>query len=201
MPRRRWPDALLLLTATGLVAVLSACSPTSTPDAVPTSGLSPLEQSAASAREAGVDEAQLAILESGSVGFEDYELAMNRAYECMRAAGVDVDVRGVKPYHGVTILDVTIEGGGHADALAEDCYERHARYVDAYWQVSSPDAVAYAERRAVALKPALQQCLTDQDVDWPQDASFEELGNLAFGPGTDPEQSCFEQIGYSQWEG
>jgi len=190
--------AALLLAVVGGV---TACGPAATPDDPPATAVSPLESAAVSARAAGADPAQIAILESGTVAFEDYESAMNRAYECMRAGGVDVTVNGATPYHGVTVLDVAIESGGDADGIADDCYERHARFVDEYWQVSSPGAVDYDERRAVALKPLLQQCLTEHDIDWPQDASFTELGDLAFGPGTDPAENCLDEVGYSVWDG
>jgi hypothetical protein len=203
MPRTRWLPAhgraaVLLLAVVGGAA---ACSPAVVPDDAPSATLSPLESAADSARAGGADAAQVAVLESGTVEFEDYESAMNRAYECMRAGGVEVVVHGVTPHHGVTVLDVAIESSPEADALADDCYHRHAEYVDAYWQVSSPDAVAYDERRAVALTPPLRQCLTEHDIDWPKDASFTELSNLAFGPGTDPAANCLDEIGYSEWDG
>ncbi len=148
-----------------------------------------------------MDQEQISILESG-VEFEDYELAMSRAYECMRDAGITVDVRGVRTYHGVAILDTATSSTNAEAALVDHCYERHARYVDAYWQVSSPDAVAYAERRATTLKPLLQKCLTRKGIDWPVDASFEDLSALAFGPQQDlREFNCLDDIGYSDWDG
>ncbi len=195
--------SLVLLTA-GLVGAVAGCSAGSTatpPAETSPSEASPLEASAAQARDAGVDADQLDVLESGAVEFEDYELAMNRAYECMRDAGATVDVRGVKRYHGVTVVDASTQEPAGSAGVVDDCYRRHAQYVDAYWQASSPDAVAYAERRAVALRPALRDCLTEQGVDWPEDASFGDLTNLAFGPGLDPESNCLEQIGYPAWDG
>jgi hypothetical protein len=190
-----------LLTA-GLLGAMTACSAGTAAPVETTSGeTSALESAAAQARAAGVDEDQLAILESGAVDLEEYEAAMNRAYDCMREAGATVDARGTKSYHGVTILDATTQALDAGDAAVDDCYTRHALYVDSYWQVSSPGAVAYAERRAVALTPALRECLTGQGVDWPQDASFEELSNLAFGPDLDPASNCLERIGYPTWEG
>jgi len=191
-----------VVLAAGLLGTLTACSTANdSSPAETTAETSPLESSAAQARAAGVDEAQLAVLESGAVEFEDYETAMNRAYDCMREAGATVDVRGTKSYHGVTVIDATTQALDAGDAAVDDCYTRHALYVDSYWQVSSPDAVAYAERRAVALTPALRECLTGQGVDWPRDASFEELSNLAFGPDLDPASNCLERIGYPTWEG
>jgi hypothetical protein len=201
MPRIPRPGArvarravALLAVASGAVAAVSGC-------AGPGADLSPLEEAAIKAQDAGVDADQLEVLQSGEIGFEEYEAAMNRAYDCMREAGITVDLRGTKQYHGVTILDATTSTKAVGSGREADCYERHARYVDAYWQVESPDAVAYAARREVALRPALQQCLTDRGIDWPQDASFTELSDLAFGPGTDPAANCLDEIGYSEWVG
>ncbi len=187
------------LVAVGVAASVAACGSSADTSAAATS---PVEAAAAQARESGAAQDQLDILESGEVTFEQYELAMNRAYECMREAGVTVDVKGVKKYHGVTVIDATTQGDDEATAVADDCYLRHARFVDAYWQVSSPDAVAYADRRAAALKPLLQDCLTARGIDWPSDASFDDLANLAFDPAAMTGNSnCLDEIGYSEWDG
>lgn len=189
----------LTSTVAVALAVFTACAPS---DASPPVDDAPsLEASATEAREAGASEEQVAVLESGEIAFEDYEAAMNRAYACMRDAGVTVDVVGVRSYHGVTVLDATMVAPEGGDAVVDECYLEHARYVDAYWQVSSPDAVAYDERRATALKPLLRDCLTQRDVDWPADASFDELARLALDPGASAEENCLDAVGYSTWDG
>jgi len=188
-----------VLLAVGVTTLLAGCGSSGGASAAVST---PLEASAAEARAARVDDDQLELLESGTVTYEDYELAMNRAYDCMREAGVTVDIKGVKKYHGVTVLDATTQTADGDPAISDDCYLRHARYVDAYWQVSSPDAIAYADRRADALKPLLRDCLTERGIDWPKDASFEELGNLAFDPAAAPDETnCLDEIGYSDWDG
>lgn len=202
--RRPVVAALAILT----VALTAACSagPASS-DSTPTG---PVDIAAQARQAKGVDPEQVAVFDDGDVTYDEYETAMNRAFDCMRDAGLKVVVSGTKTQNGVTVLNFTIAGtssetdlaGPTGRKLQDECYDRAARYVDSYWQVSSDDAVAYFERRAAALAPLLRACLTNAGGDFPADASFDDLIHIAVRlTEKDPASDCMGDIGYSSWRG
>jgi hypothetical protein len=189
-------------------ALLGGCSGgPAAPVATPTG---PVDIATQARQAKGVDPEQLAVFDDGDVTYDEYETAMGRAFDCMRDGGLKVVVAGTKTQNGVTVLSYTIAGTSRETDLAgpagrklqDDCYDRAARYVDSYWQVSSDDAVAYFERRAAALTPPLRTCLTDAGGDFPADASFDELLHVAVDlTEKDPASDCIGEIGYSSWQG
>ena len=190
------------------LVLLAGCSGEPTEPAPTATGPVDIATQARQAKD--VDPEQVAVFDDGDVTYEEYEAAMNRSFECMRDAGLRVNVVGTKTQNGVTVLNYTVSGtttgtdlaGPAGRGLNEGCYARAARYVDSYWQVSSDDAVAYFERRAAALAPPLRACLTDAGADYPTDASFDELLHVA-GQLWEKDQTtdCIGEIGYSSWNG
>ncbi len=200
----RRPVAVVLAAT----ALLAGCSPDEG-SPVP-ADTDPAAAFAAEAHAAGADEAQVAALTDGEVTYAEYEAAMNRSFECMRTQGFQVDVKGARPYNGVTILEFEVGGTNSATnldteagrALLEDCNRRHSSQVESFWQAMSPDAVAYNERRDAALSPLLRECLDRNDVDLAEDASMHDMiaaatDLLVRTDGTD----CVTEIGYPTWDG
>jgi hypothetical protein len=201
------------------VAVLAACS--SSPSSPDAPADDPVVAAAAAARAHGADQSQVDVFADGHVTYDEYEQAMTRAFECQRALGATVSVTGTVEKGGVTRIQYTTTTGGADTAALDDCYTRFAQAVDMYWQVSSPDALAFQEQRAAALMPALRECLTEHGVDWSDDESFHDL--LAKGvrgqqvteapeggselPATvtaddgGPAFNCPLEIGYPDWAG
>jgi len=164
----------------------------------------------AEAREAGADESQLEILADGQVTYTEYEQAMNRAFACLRERDFDVDVKGTKPFNGVTVLDYQVQGTTDATNLDDptarermlECELRYSDAVNSFWQVMSPDAVAFIERRDAALAPGLAACLGEHDVDVPDDATMHELVLASVDLTTrDESVDCLLEIGYDEWDG
>ena len=157
------------------------------------------------AEQAGADPTQLEMLSDGRVDYSEYETAMNRAFDCMRAAGTTVNVAGTMMQNGVTVFDVTFSAPGatgtEASGPSDACFEKYASYVDTAWQSLSPESVAYSERRHVALKPLLQDCLSRHGVDWSDDQTWLELSDHAIDQRASDPYNCYAEIGYSGWQG
>lgn len=170
----------------------------------------PAAAAAAAARAAGADPSQVEAFEDGTVTYAEYESAMNRSFECMRERGFEVRVTGTKPYNGVTVLDFEVEGTSSATdleteaarALLEECRTTWSAEVDAFWQVSSPDAIAWAERRDAAVMPLMRACLEEHDVDLADDATMLDMIHAATDlQNTDESVDCITQSGYPTWQG
>lgn len=206
---RRAADRLLAgsAAAAGVAALLIAtagCSGAST------SGQGDTEDPARAARAAGADASQVEILEDGTVTYDEYESAMNRSFECMRERGFEVRVKGTVPSNGVTLLDYEVEGTSSgtdlesesARALIEECRTTWSAEVDRFWQVSSPDAIAYSERRDAAVKPIMRACLEEHDVDLPDDATMLDMIHAATDlQSRDEGADCITESGYTTWDG
>ncbi|UZN03888.1 hypothetical protein [Cellulomonas sp. S1-8] len=189
--------ALLLLTTAG-------CGAPST------SEQGAADEPALAARAAGADASQVEILQDGTVTYDEYESAMNRSFECMRERGFEVRVKGTVPSNGVTLLDYEVEGTSSgtdlesesARALIEECRTTWSTEVDRFWQVSSPDAIAYAERRDAAIKPIMRACLEKHDVDLPDDATMLDMIHAATDlQSKDEGADCITESGYTTWKG
>jgi len=202
--------AVVLVAGCSGAPAASGPAPTRPTTTGPTTGPVDIPTQARQAKD--VDPEQLTVFDDGDVTYDEYEGAMNRAFECMRDAGLRVAVAGTTTQNGVTVLNYTVAGttsqtdlaGPAGRGLQDDCYDRAARYVDSYWQVASDDAVAYFERRAAALAPPLRACLTDAGRDFPADASFDDLLHIAVElqeSDPDPASDCIGVIGYASWRG
>ena len=157
-----------------------------------------------SMRDAKADPSQIAVFEDGEVTYEEYEGAINRALDCMRDAGLTVEVLGTKQHNGVTMIEYTAGGevtSGPKTAV-DDCYHQFAEYVDGFWQVSSPDAVAYEAARNVAMQPLLEACLVKLGEDIVPGTSTVEMIQTTAKAGRGSELSdCLGEIGYQEWSG
>ncbi|NNH07791.1 hypothetical protein [Cellulomonas fimi] len=190
---------LLLLTACGTDHGSTSAEPASQAEAV-----------IQLAEQAEVGAEQMAILEDGDVTYDEYETAMNRAFECMRTAGFAVTVTGTNRQNGTTVLDFSVQGTTSDTDLAtqagrsrqEACYVEEARFVDAFWQTASDEVVAFEERRASALEPLLRECLASAGADVPTDASFVDLVHVASDlTSKNRTDDCIGEIGFSTWDG
>lgn len=160
----------------------------------------------AGARSAGVDATQIETLSGPEVTFAQYQAAVDRALRCMQDAGMRVVQQDVARWNGRDLVTYAVGSGSlpedQALTVQDDCYERYARYVDEFWQTSTPDGLAYEERRAGALRAPLVQCLDAHAVDVPEQASFRELVVLAGDHAqAQPDQDCLDDVGYATWEG
>jgi len=196
------PYAVAALVAVTAAALVSCSSQGGSQDA----GSDPVPEMASALRAAGADQSQIDVFTDGSVTYEEYETAMNRAFDCQRELGATVAVTGTKTSGGVTVLDYTLQPNDAKMEALDECYATYAGGVDSYWQASSPQAVTYAERRAAALLQPLRDCLTEHDVDWSDDESFSDLRSRAVvGIGADASNpdgyDCLHEIRYAEWQG
>lgn len=205
--------------AAACLAALIAVASCSRSDPGPTATGDAVAQALAAVEADGGDADQLAAFADGVITYDEYEAAMTRAFDCQRALGATVTVTGTVQAKGVTRIEATTTAGTADQKALDDCYVQHAQAVDRFWQVSSPDAVAFAERRAKALLPALRSCLTEHGVDWADDESFSDLlskgvvgstgepaddesGEVVVGSdGSQPQFDCAQEIGYPTWNG
>ncbi len=200
----RHPGAIPAVLA---VALLSACGAQDGP----TAELDDAAQGALQAAEAaGADQSQLDVLADGTVEYAEYESAMIRSFDCLRDADFAVLVKGTRTHNGVKVLDFEISGittatdlaSDSARALMFDCTSRYSDTVESFWQSQSPDALAFNERRAEAVAPALRACLEQHDVDLPADATLLEMINQANDLTIrDESVDCLTDAGYFSWEG
>lgn len=215
MHRRRCASSVARVTEAALVAfgvclTVAGCSggeaPTSSSSGSATVRIErpdPMVEAQQGAAQAGADPEQIAVLADGVVTYDEYEQSLERAFACMREAGSTVTVSAPKQQNGVTVLPYTFTAADDAQRDAADaCFLRYADFVDTYWQVGSPGAVAFEERRSAALLPALRECLDEHEVDWAEDETFDELVSKGATKPSDPVQfNCMAEIGYAKWSG
>ncbi|MDR2704001.1 MAG: hypothetical protein LBB58_06650, partial [Cellulomonadaceae bacterium] len=60
------------------------------------------------------------------------------------------------------------------------CQTRYTWWLGAYWGIGSPLALARNERVQAATTPYIQQCLSENGIAFPSEATFEELELLAW---------------------
>jgi hypothetical protein len=189
------------VTILAIAAALAGCSPSTPATTAPSPDA--VAGAMAAAKAAGADPSQIALFEDGAISYADYETAINRYASCARDAGYTVTIDGTRSSQGVTVLNYTLTvPTGKTSALSDACYDKFAKFVDMYWQASSPDAIAFSDRREKALKPQLRDCLSKYKVDVPADASFDELIKAAVDHlQKDGSQNCMDDIGYGAWQG
>lgn len=202
--RGRVPFCALLASAT---MILSGCG-SQAPEETSTGEGSALSGLLAEATAVGADQSQLDILSGTTVVFSDYESAMNSALTCMEEGGIPVTRNGPVKSNGVVRIDYSYPGEVDGFTaiqiydLSEDCLDRYARFVDMYWQAESPEAVAFSERRATALRGPLEECLTGIGVDFSEDEGFYDLVSRALDVAQkDNSSDCLTTINYSGWAG
>lgn len=202
-------SALLLTTGCTSPGAAPAPTPTATASETPDAA-DRAAQAVENARAAGADPSQIEILQDGVVTFEEYEAAMLRSLECMRGHGFDVRVNGTKPSDGVEVLDFEVRPTSpelefsNEDAVAkvEECRDVWSAEVDAFWQVWSPDAVAFAERRDAAVAPAMRACLEEHGVTVADDATMRDMILASTDlQSKDADVDCVDESGYLTWQG
>ncbi|MGY4645020.1 hypothetical protein [Cellulomonas sp. URHB0016] len=146
------------------------------------------------------DASQQQALADGAVDYEEYEGAINRALDCMRDAGIDVNVEGTSVVNGTTRLMYTYELD--SNGAADGCYQKYAVLVDQAWQTLQPGQADWDERRDAATRPALEECLRRNGVDFTADASMDDLLVTAstYSVGH-PAIDCVTESGYMTWNG
>lgn len=161
-------------------------------------------------------EAQLEILSGDELTWEDYEAAVNATISCLEAGGLTVADRSTLFKDGTQRIVYSLAPSSAAETPVEDAYERvceqtHSRYVALHWMLGTPDALAFRERRAQALREPFAQCLADAGADIPATATFSDLmdiDTLTFpavmqedGEFYQLDQTCYERIGADTWQG
>lgn len=201
---QRWRATSACLATLMLVA---ACS--STPEDTEATGITQNSLLQEALNDNRVDPSQISILESSALDYGAYESAMNSAFKCSTDKGIEIQGIAPETTHGNTRLNYAIGTGNSglslesATALFDECYEKYAIYVDQYWQLAEPSAVAWQARRESALKEPLQACLKEIGQDVADDSSFQDLSARAAIIATpdDLDSDCFTQIGYDEWDG
>ena len=160
------------------VMTAAACGQASPASTTPDEGIVGLLEEA---RRAGADPAQIAALEDVEVTFAEYESAMLRAFECIRASGIEVVELGIDDGEGFPLIDYAI--AATAPGLSEDevldeadgCMTRFSRYVDMAWQVYSTEATEANEARWQRVREPLLRCLANAGEQLPSDASRTDM--------------------------
>lgn len=164
-----------------------------------------LDELVEDAERAGAEESQVAILRSGEVGFAEYQAAMDRYVDCVRAAGVEVAGPRVHTKEGFPQYDLgfRVGSGGLTDsqlnALVTQCQERYSKFVEIAY-VSSPEAKQAREDLLESLREPILACLRSNGVTIADDASTQELtqamDELESANVGDESKDCYLQTGY-----
>jgi hypothetical protein len=133
------------------------------------------------AKAAGADERQLASLSDSEITFDEYEAGMQRAFTCIRDAGIDVVELGIDESRGFPLLSYAVAASapGFTDdetvAVTTDCIVRFGKFVDIAWQMNSDESVEVNDARWDRVRAPLLECLADAGEDLPADASRTEM--------------------------
>jgi hypothetical protein len=157
------------------------------------------------AQESDVDQSQVDILAKEAITFSDYEAAMNNMFSCMREQGVEVLNVGKETVAGqdrivFNVIDDT--GDGHVTGIWDSCEQHYSYWVTYFWETSTPLILERKYRMRDALTEPLRECLIGYGIDFPLDASWDELTAAASQHlYSDPDEDCLSDIGVNDWEG
>ncbi len=133
------------------------------------------------AKAAGADEHQLAALGDSAITFDEYETGMQRAFTCIRDAGIDVVELGIDESRGFPLLGYAVAASApgftedETVAVTTDCMVRFGKFVDLAWQILSDESVEVNDARWDRVRAPLLECLAEAGEDLPTDASRTEL--------------------------
>ncbi len=117
----------------------------------------------AQAKAADADQSQLDVLSGTAVTFDQYKGTIDQALDCMRDAGLQIVKDDTEHINGHDQIEYWVASGSVPDAKATDvqdaCYTKYAKFVDEFWQASTPEQRAYDDRRRAALHDPLMNCL------------------------------------------
>lgn len=189
-----------------VVLVCAGCGSDAEPESYEAQSAQALAGALAEAEAAGADASQLEVLSGSGVTFDQYQGAIERALGCMSDSGLEVVSNEVVRRGGQDQVQYAVGSGtlpqDQSASVQQECYTSYAQFVDMFWQVSTPDVLAYEDRRAQALREPLEECLAGYAVDAPENASFRELLLLSVEHSASaPDQDCSTDIGYATWEG
>lgn len=134
----------------------------------------------ASARERGASAEQLAVLESGTVTFEQYQAAVDLSIACIRDAGIEVIGDAVTEQSGLPSIEYSfaVKSPGRSDeqtqAIADECMLVNSQFVEAAYR-TSPGAVEARQGQIDKYRPTIVKCLRDNGVDIADDAALPDL--------------------------
>lgn len=146
-----------------------------------------------------VSDAQKAILAKSEVTFQDYELALGTYFSCVEKQGLKVHRGTTQKWQGVDIIDYTIESGSSdselalAEQIQDSCYRSEAELVSQYWGGGTVQALKWQEQFRIDMVPFLRDCLTEQGIDIPNEASFDELAQIDLSRELDDGSYCYAQ--------
>lgn len=206
------PTALCWLVGSVLVVSLLAGCGTS-PAASPSSGQVDtvlISQALADARAGGAEQSQIDLLESavttGSVTFDDAQLATDAMLDCIEGADFTVADRGVDESHGLKVTTFTVSAPtsldqAQADQIYSDCEDRFRRWVEFAYenQPAAQDAFAVqVEQHRAEIIACLNEDGSDIAADAPIDEMVSEALRLsaeAIDAGETNVTDCFFQVG------
>ncbi|WP_282944535.1 hypothetical protein [Cellulomonas endometrii] len=124
------------------------------------------------AREQGASDDQLAVLESGDVTFQQYEAAVGRTVECLRAAGIDVIGDRVTESSGYPEINYSYAASSEGrtddetDAISQACISAHSQFIEGLYR-ATPVVQEVIDERFEPFREAVVACLRDngEDVD------------------------------------
>jgi hypothetical protein len=141
-----------------------------------------------------------AALSDGKVTIDEYHAAMEHYFSCVRKSGYTVEGIEERKKSGVLQVIYRIQGDYtlSADAL-QTCYSDTAEAVDAYWQTSSPGALAFQAHREKALNAPLMACLRKHNLATSTVKTFEQ-GVVAAQQAAVTGGGCLDEIGFNTWQ-
>lgn len=186
--KRAFPQNVQLLVACLAIALIMGCSadsPEVEPPSISEVSQNGLKAALVEAQSAdNVSQAQIDLLSQPEITFAAYEQAMNAFFACVESQGLTVQKLGSIRESGVEMINFTVTSKDDqhspeaAEVIQDDCYDKEAIFVDRFWQGSSPDALAWQEDFKIEMVQVLSDCLKEQGVEVPADASFDELAKI-----------------------
>lgn len=188
MSGRRRPGLVIGLVAVALLA--AACSNGSSGAAgsqmTPPSWGEVVDATVEVARKQGASDDQLAVLESGDVTFQQYEAAVGRTVECLRAAGIDVVGDTVTDASGYPEINYSYAASSagrtdtETDAISQECIRTHSQFIEGLYR-STPQVQEVVDERFEPYREAVVTCLEDngEDVDASAPRSVLEMHTAA----------------------
>jgi hypothetical protein len=151
------------------------------------------------AKAAGSSPEQIEALEdawrTGTLSFEAYNDAVDRALRCVREAGFRIFADEVTVYQGLRMRLYSVQSRPDAQEPAvEGCIKRHSYFVERAYQLQ-PASLEAKEQHFAQYRDALIDCLADAGVAVDQQMTMDEILR-SVGKGMDNGVDCLRDTGY-----
>ncbi len=161
----------MLFCALAGVVLLSACGASGQAPRPPTrlSWDEILRKTTVAATSHGASPEQLAVIASGRVTFEDYEVAVRRTLACLESNGIDTIGSGVTRAKGYPEIAYSYAASSpgrtdeQTDEVAQRCINQHSLFVEGLYR-DSPEVQAAMDQAFESRRTRVIECLEKQGL-------------------------------------